>query len=275
VTVSDGENKKVIGLTTVPLISEEHKFLGTLALFTDLTPLRDLELRLRETQSLADLGEISGGIAHEFRNSLAAILGYLRLARRTELPPDGERAVANAERESSQLAAAVDALLTYARPMRADLHEVDLNELTRDVIDRLADTWDGIELEVDGDRVVALADAALLSRAVDNLLRNAVDSVRQRGSGGIRVSVRATPEPEIEIADDGMGIDPSEISRLFLPFQSDRPDGYGLGLPLAKKIALLHAGSLQLRGEPGKGAVATIRLPRQSSAARGPAGHEG
>lgn len=263
VTIAEGETAKVIGLTTVPLISEEHHFLGTLALFTDLTPLRDLELRLRDVQSLADLGEISAGIAHEFRNSLAAILGYLRLARRSELPADGERAVANAERESAELAAAVDALLAFARPMKAEMQPVNLRELTQEAVDRLAGR-EGIDIEVSGGDVVALADPALLARAIDNLLRNAIDSVRQRGAGEIAVTIRDLPEPEIEIADSGMGIDPADVARLFLPFQSDRPGGYGLGLPLAKKIALLHDGTLQLSGERGKGAVATIRLGRRS-----------
>ncbi|HEU4888010.1 MAG TPA: hypothetical protein VFV49_09000, partial [Thermoanaerobaculia bacterium] len=77
--------KKMIGLTTAPLMSDAQKFVGLLALFTDLTPVRMLEGRVRDLQTLADLGQISAGIAHEFRNSLATMLGYLRLARRESL----------------------------------------------------------------------------------------------------------------------------------------------------------------------------------------------
>src|SRR5205823_4803498 len=71
-----------IGLTTVPLRNESGAFLGFLALFTDLTPIRSLEARLQEMTTLAQLGEISAGIAHEFRSSLSTILGYMKLARR-------------------------------------------------------------------------------------------------------------------------------------------------------------------------------------------------
>jgi signal transduction histidine kinase len=75
------------------------------------------------------------------------------------------------------------------------------------------------------------------------------------------------PEPEVRIEDEGIGLDQASVPRLFLPFQSDSPGGYGLGLPLVKKIVLLHEGTVELSGEPGKGARATIRLPHASGTA--------
>src|SRR5439155_18619535 len=104
---------KVIGLTTVPLFTTAERFLGTLALFTDLTQVRRLESRVREMQSLADLGVMSAAIAHEFRNSLSTILGLLKLARRNELPNDVETKLVTAERESLELAEAVTGLLQF------------------------------------------------------------------------------------------------------------------------------------------------------------------
>jgi len=132
------DENRVVGLTTVPLFGESDDYLGKLALFTDLTPMRQLESRLRDLQSLADLGEISAGIAHEFRNSLSTILGYLRLARNGELPAASLRSVDSAEREASQLAGAVDALLAYGRPMKLDAQPTDVYELLQDVVARIA-----------------------------------------------------------------------------------------------------------------------------------------
>ncbi|HET8798007.1 MAG TPA: histidine kinase dimerization/phospho-acceptor domain-containing protein, partial [Thermoanaerobaculia bacterium] len=133
--------EQTIGLTTVPLLGEsrggEPPYLGTIALFTDLTPIRRLETLLRESQNLADLGEISAGIAHEFRNSLSTILGYLRLARRgSGVPPGALDSIEKAEREAAALAEAVAALLAFARPMSLERHPVDLYEIAHEAAGR-------------------------------------------------------------------------------------------------------------------------------------------
>jgi signal transduction histidine kinase len=250
---------QLIGLTTVPLVDAGERFLALLALFTDLTPYRELEARVRDLQTLADLGEISAGIAHEFRNSLSTMLGYLKLARRAGTIEDTSRAIEKSEREAALLAEAVDRLLAFARPMKLERRSIDLLELTREVCERIDSgavplACDGVEVAVQGDR-------ALLVRALDNLVRNAVDSVREKGSGAVRVIVADGETAQVRVEDDGVGVDAAEVPRLMLPFQSLKPSGYGLGLPLARKIVLLHGGTVRLTGEKGKGAVAVVELP--------------
>ena len=251
--------KQTIGLTTVPLVGQEQQFLGVLALFTDLTHIRDLEGRVRELQTLADLGEISAGIAHEFRNSLAAILGYLRLVRLESLADKPRTSVERAEKEATQLSAAVDSLLGFARPMRLNKTTVDLLELVCEVAAKI-EKPESVTIDCDGASVAIAGDAALLSRAFDNLIRNAIDSVVEKGGGRIRIQVAASPRPSVRIEDDGIGVDPADVTRLMLPFQSGKAKGYGLGLPLARKIALLHGASFELTGSVGEGAVASIEF---------------
>ncbi|HXH37292.1 MAG TPA: ATP-binding protein, partial [Thermoanaerobaculia bacterium] len=118
-----------------------------------------------------------------------------------------------------------------------------------------------------GPPTVIEGDRVLLSRALENLLRNAADAVRQHGGGSITVTLRDEPLPSVTIADTGVGFNPADGPRFFLPFQSNKPNGFGMGLPLAKKIVLLHGGTLRLTGEVGKGAVATIEFGEQASAA--------
>lgn len=247
---------RVIGLTTAPLLSDEQTFVGLLGLFTDLTPVRLLEGRVRDLQTLADLGQISAGIAHEFRNSLATMLGYLRLARRESLPERPLAQIEKAEKEGVMLSAAVDGLLAFARPMRLVTAPVSLEEVIRPIADELA-TASGVQVAYEGSDATIEGDVALLRRAFENLLRNAVESVQEKGSGEVRVRVAGEPYPQVEIHDTGGGLDPADIPRLLLPFQSQKPSGYGLGLPLARKIIMLHGGTLTLRGTPGAGAVAT------------------
>lgn len=252
--VDEGTTRKVIGLTTALLLSDEKKFVGLLALFTDLTPVRMLEGRVRDLQTLADLGEISAGIAHEFRNSLATMLGYLRLARREDLAERPLAQIEKAEKEGSLLAAAVDGLLAFARPMRLVTEPVSLAEVIEPMAKGLAST-SGVTVIYDGGDATIEGDAALLRRAFENLIRNAVESVQEKGSGEVNIRITHDPHPQVEIRDSGIGIDPADIPRLLLPFQSQKASGYGLGLPLARKIVMLHGGTLTLRGSKGAGAV--------------------
>jgi PAS domain S-box-containing protein len=247
-----------IGLTTVPLYTDGDAFLGFLALFTDLTPIRSLEARVQEMTTLAQLGEISAGIAHEFRNSLHTILGYMKLARKAGIDSMAEGRLQSAEKEAALLLQAIERLLAFGRPLQLNAERVDLRKLLAEQIAQLSEI-DGVEVTLKGPATVVDGDRVLLSRAIENLLRNAADAVRQKGAGSITVNLRDAP-PSLTIADTGVGFDPSDAARFFLPFQSGKPNGFGMGLPLAKKIILLHGGTLRLSGEPGAGATATIEF---------------
>jgi signal transduction histidine kinase len=256
---SGGAEATHIGVSTVPLLDQEGRYLGMLALFADLTDVRKLEQRVRDMQALADLGEMSGGIAHEFRNSLAAILGYLRLARRGATDESSNERLRKAEQEALALSDAVERLLALGRPMTARHEPVELSALARDVVARIAPLAPSITFEITGDEVSIGGDAALLSRALDNIVRNAVESIQGRGGEGhVAIATAAHPRRRITIEDDGTGLDPAV--RLFVPFQSGKPAGFGLGLTLTKKIILLHHGTIQLIPRAEGGAVAEIEF---------------
>lgn len=252
------EAARTIGLTTVPLLDESGRYLGMLALFTDLTEVRQLERRLREMQSLADLGEMSAGIAHEFRNSLSTVLGYLKLARRSSIPPEADERMKNAETEARLLTEAVESLLTFARPMKLQMHPVDVTELVAEIAERLRPLWSTVRFDVDGGPLVVDGDAALLGRAFENLMRNAAEAIGERGGAGC-VEVRVSGK-RVVVRDDGVGIDEDEAPRLFLPFRSTKPNGFGLGLALTKKIVLLHGGAIRMTGKKGEGTTVTVDL---------------
>ncbi|HUF17873.1 MAG TPA: ATP-binding protein, partial [Thermoanaerobaculia bacterium] len=211
--------------------------------------------------TLADLGEISAGIAHEFRNSLSTILGYLKLAGREQLPDETQKRLRHAEEEAELLSEAVEGLLSFARPMQMEFRETDLATLVRGILERFEDQHDGMDIVAQLEDSSIDADPILLSRAMENVIRNAIDAVRQKGGGRITITLRSDPGPVLTISDTGVGFEPEAAARLMLPFQSDKPDGMGLGLPLARKIVMLHGGSLQLTGKPGEGATVVIEFP--------------
>jgi PAS domain S-box-containing protein len=252
-----------IGLTTVPLHSEDDRFIGMIAIFADLTPIRSLEVRVRELQTLADLGEISAGIAHEFRNSLATVLGYLRLARREDEPGERRARLEAAEHEAKLLSEAVGRLLAFSRPIAPQLATVDLAAIAAETVARLErDMPDGAALSIQRGTAVVRGDASLLRVVVENLVRNALDAVREV-DGEKRVGVRVGTEGAsgvLEVIDNGPGIDPADIPRVFLPFQSGKPGGFGLGLALSRKIVLLHDGQLTLEPRE-RGIVARLEIP--------------
>ena len=255
-----GGSAVAIGLTAVPLLGEHGRMLGMLALFTDLTPIKRLEARVRAMQTLADLGEMAAGIVHELRNSLSTIVGYMRLAQRQELPAEAATRLRAADEEASQLQSAVDRLLAFARPMQLQPEDVELREVVTGVLARLGEQTGQAAVVVHGSAVVE-GDPALLGRAVENVIRNAVDAVAERDAEGrIEIGITGDP-PTLTVTDNGVGLDGGRAERLLLPFVSEKPGGFGLGLSLARKIVVVHGGDLELRGAPGEGAVVTMRFP--------------
>ncbi len=257
---SAGPALMTIGLTAVPLVGEGGKLLGLIALFTDLTPIKRLEARVRAMQTLADLGEMAAGIVHELRNSMSTITGYIRLVLRSDLPEEAMLRLRAAEEEAAQLNRAVDHLLAFARPMELEVEPVDLREVVSGIVSRLAEAAPLVRFEIHGEASID-GDCTLLGRAVENIVRNAIDAVAQRDDGArIDIEIEDDP-PAVRISDNGVGLDPSRAGRLLLPFVSEKPGGFGLGLSLARKIVILHGGDLELSGSPGEGATATMHFP--------------
>lgn len=261
-TIDVSGGTKVVGVSTVPLMNEGGRHLGTLVLFTDLTVIRSLEGRFREMRALADLGEVSAGIAHEFRNSLSTILGYLKLARRTELRDDTDARLAGAEQEAALLNSAVDGLLSFARPVQPEPQQIELRAFATEVVERLrVGGAEGVSLRVEGVPVIVGGDPSLLSRAVENVVRNAMDAVQHGASTGIVVvRTEAGPPATLVIEDNGPGVDEEQIATYFLPFRSGRQGGFGLGLALARKIVLLHGGTITMARRAEGGTRVRIEL---------------
>jgi len=257
-------SQTLIGVTTVPLF-EENAFIGMFALFTDLTAFRAMEGRVRDLETLVGLGQMSAGIAHEFRNSLFTILGYLRLAQRDASDETATR-IRNAEAEAKKLAAAVDALLNFARPLTIRAQRVRLDDIVRDVVERFRKDAGDVGFSFHADAPVEInGDRELLDLALENIVRNAVDAARQQHAGGggeIDARVTSGEHPAIVVRDNGIGVEPERAATLLLPFQSGKQHGFGLGLPLARKIILHHGGTLSLTGSPGEGATVTIEFYR-------------
>ena len=252
---------------------------GFLVLFADVTDLSRREAEERFAAGLAQLGELSAGVAHELRNSLATVQGYLGLAARRALPPEAAEEIAEARREAGELARIVDDFLTFARPGSGVLEPVGLAALLARAASDPALAGVAVELAPADPSVPAIAgDPHLLQRALRNLLLNAAQATLAHaddpqagdpasGRSPIVVALRRDGATAvITIDDSGGGISAEIRDRLFEPFASGRAGGAGLGLALARRIVVMHGGSLALLPREPHGVRAEIRLPLGNSA---------
>ncbi len=240
---------------------------GLVCLLSDLTEIRQLRDRVALKENLSHLGELSAGIAHEFRNSLATLQGYARLLERSE----GEETVDLSRRILREVEGSrkvVEEFLQFARPARLQMGELDLRALLESLGRELSGSAGSgpIHFKVQGEFPCLVGDETQLRRAFQNLLLNAVQA---RNGRPVEIEVTGTVEEgktlRIEVSDNGMGIPPEILPRIFTPFFTTRSEGTGLGLPLVQKAIVSHDGSIEVASQPGKGARFTIRLPLGSS----------
>lgn len=253
-----------LGLSAHPLRRDDGALSGYLVLFADLTEAQRREGENRLAEGLAQLGELAAGVAHELRNSVATLSGYLSLVERRR--DDGSLAdyLGEIRREVSHLKRVVDDFLAFARPGTARVEEVDLAALARRVA--LDPALDAATVEVDlpSEPVPLRGDAQLLERALRNLVINAVEATRGADSKE-PVCMGLTADGEqatLRIEDRGAGL-PAEVrQRLFQPFVTGRAEGVGLGLALAHRIVRLHGGTLELIDREGGGTRALLTFSR-------------
>ena len=258
-----------IGLTVSPLRAELPVAHGVICLFTDLTSVVALEEQVRIKDSLARVGELTAGIAHEFRNGLATIHGYSRLIDLNALPPAFRPYVEGIRAETESMREVVTNFLNFARPTQPNFLPVDLRAVAERAADDLrADARAlGGEISITGEFSTIDGDDILLRQAFSNLLRNAIEACAGT-SVAPAVSVdghvdRADGACTLVVSDNGPGFSDDTRDRVFHPFFTTKPQGTGLGLALVQKIVVTHNGRVTAGSGPG-GRI-TIVLPRASA----------
>jgi signal transduction histidine kinase len=274
-TIRVGEISRTLGLTMHPLRGDDGGTRGHLVLFADLTEARRAAEESRLSENLARLGELAGGVAHELRNSLATLRGYLTLIERR--PDEGSIAdfLGEIRSEADHLERVLEDFLSFARPGTARLREFPLVPLLLRAAADPALTGFPVQVNEAGAGEAQLrGDPQLLERAIRNLLHNAVQAEREGGSAGpVEVTVQARPDGvELVIEDRGPGIRPDIRDRLFHPFVTGRAGGVGLGLALAQRIVVLHGGRIRLEDREDGGARALLWFPYDGAAGEGAGG---
>ncbi len=268
VKMDRGVGASHLGITVSPIRDVEGHEHGAICLFTDLSEVADLEDQLRLKDSLARLGELTAGIAHEFRNGLATIHGYSRLLDLDRLPPDFRPYVQGIREETEELGQVVTNFLNFAKPAELLLGPVDVGILAEKAADeiRAEARGRGGDVTVSGQFGVVEGDEVLLRQAFSNLCRNALEACT---GGAPRIAVEGGPDGSgmlrVSVSDNGPGVDPAVAERIFRPFFTTKARGTGLGLALVQKIVVTHNGRVSAANADGGGACLTVILPLRSA----------
>ena len=275
-----GPNGRHLVVRATRLSGRRGAVVGRTILIADETRLRVLEENAQRSEHLAALGEMAAGIAHEVRNPLTSLRGCAQeLAEISHSAgnPDAAALAGILVTESDRLARIVSDFLALSR-MRApqreplDLESMldELKQLTRLRSDLPADA--AVQVELADDTPSVLADGDQLRQVLQNLVNNSLDAIRTVSQPAVAVRSERAPDDNplgmpavvIKVTDNGCGIPPDLLQRVFTPFFSTKAQGTGLGLSLVNRIVREHEGLLELISEPGSGTSITIYLPAHS-----------
>ena len=261
---TDG-TRTMLGMAVSAIRDHDDNEVGISVLINDLTELNRLREEVEAKHRLAAMGEMAGGLAHQLRNSLGAIAGYGRLARRkldgAGLPAGSIDSLLD---ETDQAAALIRQFLDFTRPFSLSPTIVAVDELLAEIVEsfNVRQGHERVEIEVEQvERAQLEIDPLLLKQAVANLIDNAISAYAQ-GQGTVRLlAVMGDDGYRITVSDTGCGIPEVDRDKIFTPFFSSKPSGTGLGLPLTGKIVDLHGGRITLNSHEGEGTSFTIILP--------------
>jgi PAS domain S-box-containing protein len=267
-----------IGLARVALPGSQR----LLAVIRDVTGRNELERQLRQGQKLESLGQLAGGVAHDFNNMLAGIMGAAELMLlQGGTDQQGQKHLRNILTTCDRAAGLTRRLLAFARKGQSHFQAVDAHQLVRDTVAMLEHSFDKrivISLDLQAPATIVIGDAGQLQNAILNLSVNARDAMPDGGrlllasrlaeitaQDERRLAIPLRPDTylELSVSDSGSGIPPEILPRIFEPFFTTKPVGKGTGLGLAAVYGTVldHGGSLALESIPGQGTTFRLYLP--------------
>jgi two-component system sensor histidine kinase AtoS len=281
------EAPKFIRLRSAPLLGADSQELGTEVIFTDETQLRKLQTQIKTSEKMATIGELAAGIAHEIRNPLGAMKGFAEiLQKKLDRQPEAKEMVADIASEIEILNKIVTNFLVFAKPTSLESQEIELGEAIQGVLPLIEK-----EAEIRRVRVVFKKKQALFlhldveqfRRAILNLALNAIQAspvgrtitiemdgfsrlelqhfLVARGFSDLSPAETEAHWAGVWVVDEGPGIAPENIRKLFTPFFTTKTEGFGLGLSISKKIMEALGGNVAAVNRPEGGAMFLIILP--------------
>jgi two-component system sensor histidine kinase HydH len=266
-----GDRRSELLCHSLTITDTQRQYMGKVLLISDVTEIKSLEQRMRESERLAAIGRMAGGVAHEVRNPLSSIKGLALLLKNKF--PTGSKEQTTADlliQETERMNRTITEMLSFTRPSALKLAPVDLANLLRRSLELVkaeaADNRIAIELDVQPGLEPILGDVDRLQQVVMNVVLNALQAMEYGGALTVKLSNSADRRGvELRISDTGVGVSPELLSQVFYPYFTTKPSGTGIGLAISQKIVADHGGTIDMESEPGKGTTVIIQLPAQQS----------
>ncbi len=265
VAEAEGPTSRPVICTVSPVRDPSGSVLGAVAVFSDLTPFKELELERRRAERLVYFQTLAAGIAHEIKNPLVAVKTFTQLLPRR--PGDArflEEFGRISTRAIGRIQRLVDRLRTLSRPGGGPRHPVDVRipltealELVQPGLEEKNHTMTSL---LGAEACVVVGNHQELEELFLNLLLNAHEATPARGTIAVEVT-RAETQVVVTVSDSGPGIAPELLERVFEPFFTTKPRGSGLGLAISAGIAQAHGARLRAANRATGGAVFTVEFP--------------
>jgi PAS domain S-box-containing protein len=265
---AEGPASRPVICTVSPVRDPGGAVLGAVAVFSDLTPLKELEVERRRAERLAYFQALAAGIAHEIKNPLVAIKTFAQLLPRRRADT---RFVEEFGRIASQgidrMQRLVDRLRALSRPAVGPRHLIDLRAPLTEALELMHPTVEekGVSMmaRLGDSPCMVLGNHLELHELFLNLVLNAHEATPAGGAIDVEL-VRTETHVTLTVADTGPGIPPELLERVFEPFFTTKPRGSGLGLAVSSGIAQAHGAKLRAHNRPAGGAVFTVEFPLAS-----------
>jgi PAS domain S-box-containing protein len=277
------EKEEVVNLTTgqrlrirVSPIQIGSQIIAYLIIIRDIADVIQRERELARAEQLSLIGELVAGLAHEIRNPLTGIQGAMDIliGRCAEDNPD-RKVLQNVRQEVWRIDSAINSLLERSRLRATKITPASLKEVAKTAVmlaqDQITATMNGsahnIELVYDApsDPMIIPMDAGNIEDAILNLILNAIEAIDKKGRVTISLKEHQLNDTKreviVEVKDNGRGIPPEHLSKIFNPFFSTKSNGTGLGLAAVRRILRAHSGHVDVTSKLGEGSIFRLYLP--------------
>ncbi|MFC1926059.1 PAS domain S-box protein, partial [Chloroflexota bacterium] len=247
--------------------------IGFVTVTVDISEQQKMQERLMLAERLASIGQLAAGVAHEINNPLGGVMGVSRLLLESDIPDGIREDVEIINKEAERAANVVKGLLTFARDTGTAKDLMDINDIVQEVLQLRSHNLIENNIEVEArfapDLPLIIVSRAQMQQVFMNLIVNAEQAmVAAHGRGRLKVTTEEAPDMvRVSVDDDGPGISPENMKKIFTPFFTTRDvgKGTGLGLSISHGIATEHGGVLYAESEPGQGASFILELPIPAS----------
>ncbi|OGP17777.1 MAG: hypothetical protein A2V21_306000 [Deltaproteobacteria bacterium GWC2_55_46] len=262
-----------IGITTSQVLDPAGNLAGAAALIKDLSGIKSLEAGSLRKERLAYIGTFAANLAHEIKNPLSGMRGAAQLLARKIKEPALSEYTEVIMKEADRLNIILNDMLDFTRPARLNKKPVNIHKVLDSVLMLLQEGGEQAPFVRGYDPSIppVSGDEGQLKQVFLNLVKNAKEAITVDGT--IHINTRAATEfhlveggcpgrmVSVEVKDNGCGIAPEDLEKIFTPFFTTKPRGSGLGMAITLKIIKEHGGLLKIDSEPGKGTSVIVYLP--------------